>query len=222
MGLKQLLFFGVITGACLLQSCSTSSHAISTQDRTRNQSRSRTTVKHVPSKRANPAPGSSSKRGSASGNNADISVSKRRGSLKSADLESRTRNEIVAYARQFLGVRYQYGGRNPRGFDCSGLTCHVMSAFNLELPPTSSQQAGSGRKISWKNTLPGDLIFFGKGGRVNHVGIVTENHNGKVFVIHSTVSKGVKIDEITTNSYWRPRIMGAANYLSVHNSWSSR
>ncbi len=220
MGFKQLLFLGVISGACLLQSCSTSSHVVSTQDRTRNQSRSRTTVKHNPPKKTNsaPAPG----RRAPSGNNADISDVRKKRNLKGDDLESRTRNEIVAYARQFLGVRYQYGGRNPRGFDCSGLTCHVMSAFNLELPPTSSLQAGSGRKVSWKNTLPGDLIFFGKGGRVNHVAIVTQNQNGKVFVIHSTVSKGVKIDEITNNSYWRPRIMGAANYLSANNSWSSR
>lgn len=221
MGFRKLLFFAVISGVCLLQSCSTGSHAISTQDRTRNQSRSRTTVKHNPPNKTYPAP--STGRRAQSGNNADISDVKKKRNLKSGDdLESRTRNEIVSYARKFLGVRYQYGGRNPRGFDCSGLTCHVMSAFNLELPPTSSLQAVSGRKISWKNTLPGDLIFFGKGGRVNHVAIVTQNHNGKVFVIHSTVSKGVKIDEITNNSYWRPRIMGAANYLSVNKSWSSR
>src|SRR5699024_8600215 len=36
-------------------------------------------------------------------------------------------SEIVAYAKEFLGVPYVYGGASPSGFDCSGFTMYVFN-----------------------------------------------------------------------------------------------
>jgi cell wall-associated NlpC family hydrolase len=121
---------------------------------------------------------------------------------------------IVEYAKSFVGTGYRYGGRDKTGFDCSGFTCHVMNHFGISIPVTSKLQSDQGQKIHWKKAQPGDLIFFGRRGKINHVGIVTQNTGRKIYVVHSTSSSGVKVDEIVNNAYWAPRIFGAASYLN--------
>ncbi|MEM8523688.1 MAG: C40 family peptidase [Bacteroidota bacterium] len=122
------------------------------------------------------------------------------------DRDEKLRTEIIAYAKQHIGVSYKYGGTTPKGFDCSGFTSHVMSEFNIPLNRTSKDQAAQGRKIVVRNAKPGDLIFFSKSGRIFHVSIVASNKNGQLMVIHSTSSRGVVIDNITNSKYWYPKI----------------
>ena len=123
------------------------------------------------------------------------------------------RSAIVSYATSFVGTRYRYGGRDATGFDCSGFTCFVMKKFGLRVPPTSTLQATGGQKIHWKSAQPGDLIFFGDHGKVNHVGIVTQNAGLQFYVVHSTSSSGVRVDEIIGHPYWRSRVLGVVSYL---------
>ncbi|MCI8454591.1 MAG: C40 family peptidase [Lachnospiraceae bacterium] len=81
------------------------------------------------------------------------------------------RQEIVAYAKQFVGGRYVYGGTNPhKGVDCSGFTSYVLSnSAGVSLAHSSSTQATQGRQISMAEARPGDLIFYGNGRHINHV-----------------------------------------------------
>jgi cell wall-associated NlpC family hydrolase len=79
--------------------------------------------------------------------------------------------EIVDTAQQYLGVPYVYGGRSPKGFDCSGLVWYVYRQHGIELPDSSYKQAGHGERIPQDEMMPGDLVFFQSGGRVNHVGL---------------------------------------------------
>jgi len=131
------------------------------------------------------------------------------------DKDEKLRTEIIAYAKQHLGVNYKYGGTTPKGFDCSGFTSHVMSEFNILINRTSKDQASQGKKIPLKNAKPGDLIFFSKGGRIFHVSIVALNKNGQLHVIHSTSSRGVVIDNITNSKYWYPKIHSVRNISQV-------
>lgn len=88
------------------------------------------------------------------------------------------RDSLVALARAQVGSRYRYGGRGPeQGFDCSGLIQYVMSAFNLRLPRTAALQAVIGQPVAQDTTRlrPGDLLTFGKGERVTHIGIYVGN-----------------------------------------------
>jgi cell wall-associated NlpC family hydrolase len=84
------------------------------------------------------------------------------------------RDSLVRMARAQVGRRYVLGGTTPeRGFDCSGLVRYVMAALRLELPRTAASQARAGTSIGRDTAQlrPGDLLTFGKGRRVSHVGI---------------------------------------------------
>ncbi len=76
---------------------------------------------------------------------------------------------VVAYASNFLGVPYVYGGTSPSGFDCSGLVQYVYANFGITLPRTSEEQQNVGTPVSRDGLKPGDLVFFGS--PAYHVGM---------------------------------------------------
>ena len=126
------------------------------------------------------------------------------------------RQDIVALALRQEGNKYQYAGRDPKtGFDCSGLTYYVLDHFGISVSPVSSMQAEEGRKIRVDDVQPGDLIYFKRSpaGKVFHVSMVVENNGEGITVVHS-VSRGVVVENITTSSYWKPKIAGARDVIS--------
>ena len=81
-----------------------------------------------------------------------------------------TRSAVVAYAKQFVGCPYVYGGNSlSGGTDCSGFTRGVYAHFGISIPRTSRSQAGAGRSISVSELQPGDLIFYANGSSIYHV-----------------------------------------------------
>ncbi len=99
------------------------------------------------------------------------------------------RKDIVNFARQYVGAgTHRYGaGKNLNGgpVDCSGFVLAVFRQFGISLPRTSAEQcAAAPRYVSEAEMLPGDLIFYGNGGRVNHVAIYT----GENSIVHATNS----------------------------------
>jgi len=134
-------------------------------------------------------------------------------SSRTTTKSGKLRNSIATYAGRFTGTKYQYGGGTPKGFDCSGLTHYVFDEFNIELPRGSYNQAKIGKRISLNKTKPGDLVFFGKRGKVNHVALVVKNSSAGVEVIHSTSSRGVMKQNISKSTYWKPRILFARDVM---------
>ncbi|PQV51198.1 NlpC/P60 family protein [Jejuia pallidilutea] len=114
--------------------------------------------------------------------------------------------QIIDYSKQFLGVRYKWGGTTKKGMDCSGLIHQSFSAHQIYLPRISRDIAKKGKKIKLKETLKGDLLFFktGKNRRnaINHVGLVVEIKNNAIYFIHATTSKGVIISSLNED-YWK-------------------
>ncbi len=117
-----------------------------------------------------------------------------------SDGVSSIRASVVEYAKNFLGNRYVYGGTSlTNGTDCSGFTMGVFGRFGYGLPRTSGSQATSTTSIKSSEARPGDLFFYGSGGRVNHVAI----YIGGGMIIHaSNPSSGIKI----SNAYYRQPI----------------
>ncbi len=135
---------------------------------------------------------------------------------KKIDKETRLRSEIAAYAHQQIGTRYVYAGKNAQGFDCSGFVFFVMNKYGISVPGSSRSQEKYGKSISLSSAKPGDLIFFrrDKKGNVFHVAIVYSNDENGLQVVHSTSSRGVVLDNLSTNSYWKPKISTARSLVS--------
>jgi peptidoglycan DL-endopeptidase CwlO len=82
-------------------------------------------------------------------------------------------NAVIAYASNFLGVPYVWGGTTPAGFDCSGFVQYVFAHFGISLPRVASAQQMVGTYVSREDLQPGDLVFFGE--PAHHVGIYVGN-----------------------------------------------
>ncbi|MEO7711772.1 MAG: NlpC/P60 family protein [Gemmatimonadaceae bacterium] len=82
---------------------------------------------------------------------------------------------VVSLARTTVGSRYVLGGASlDRGFDCSGLVRHIMTALHVDVPRTSSQQAVIGAPVARDTSAlrPGDVLAFSLANRgVSHVGV---------------------------------------------------
>ena len=112
---------------------------------------------------------------------------------------------LVNSAKNFLGVPYVWGGTTPRGFDCSGLVQYVCRQNGISVPRVAASQRNVGTYVSRANLQPGDLVFFGNGGRITHVGIYVGNGN----MIHAPQTGDVvKISSINS-SYRVARYAGA-------------
>jgi cell wall-associated NlpC family hydrolase len=101
---------------------------------------------------------------------------------------SALRDSLVSRARESVGIKYLLGGNNPLvGLDCSALIRHIVSSFDISLPRTAQEQANMGRAIPKDRSQmrPGDLLTFGSGSRISHVGM----YIGEGRFIHASTSK---------------------------------
>lgn len=112
------------------------------------------------------------------------------------------RQELVGTANKYIGAKYRYGGKDKRGFDCSGLVTKVFVDNKIEIAGNSKMLAKKGRPVTPNNAKKGDLIFFKKQNLVNHVALIVDKSDTALWVIHSTSSKGVIKENIFASKYW--------------------
>ncbi len=127
--------------------------------------------------------------------------------LKYGQGVSDVRVDLVQYAKQFVGNPYVWGGTSlTNGADCSGFTLSIYKKYGVSLPHHAASQAQLGTKVDYNSAQPGDLVFYAKNGRINHVAIYIGNGQ----VIHaSSLKTGIKI------SSWNYRTpAGIRRYLA--------
>lgn len=110
--------------------------------------------------------------------------------------------EIVTYAKQYLGCSYVYGGSGPSNFDCSGFTMYVFKNFGVSLSHSAIAQSKNGTYVAKEDLQPGDLVFFKDYETMNgigHCGIYVGDGN----FIHASSGTGycVKISTLLSGSY---------------------
>ena len=117
--------------------------------------------------------------------------------LKYGQGVSELRVNLVNFSKKFLGNPYVWGGTSlTKGADCSGYVQSVFRNFGISLPRTSREQARCGTAISASEAKPGDLFFYAKYGRINHVAIYI---GGGQVINASSPKTGIKI----SNAYYR-------------------
>lgn len=116
------------------------------------------------------------------------------------------KEEILRLVHAALGTPYIYGGRNPEGFDCSGLVQWAYSQEGVTLPRTARDQSQIGKAIfDIEEMRPGDIVAFRHPRRGYHTGI----YIGEGKFIHSPRKKShVKISSLN-EKYFREIFLGA-------------
>lgn len=119
-------------------------------------------------------------------------------------------DNMLGFAKTFLGTPYLSSGASPTGFDCSGFVSYVLGNFGLDVIHSSYGLAEYGRTVKLSEAKPGDLMFF-KGSnsgssRIGHVAIIYEvNPTEGIKFIHASSSKGITIDRFNGSAYYVPR-----------------
>ena len=127
-------------------------------------------------------------------------------------------DQILDYAKTFIGVPYRLGASGPERFDCSGFTSYVFREFGYNLPHNSVLQFRDSQPVeSFSDLRKGDLVFFGARNsirNIGHVGIVVnvDLDRGMFTFIHASTSNGVEIQR-STSPYFMMRYMGAGRVL---------
>ncbi len=107
---------------------------------------------------------------------------------------SDVRVDLCEYAKQFVGNPYVWGGTSlNNGADCSGFVLSIFAHYGITLPHSAAGQSHYGTEVSASELRPGDLVFYAKGGRINHVAIYIGNGQ----VLHaSSPSTGIRISSM--------------------------
>lgn len=109
-------------------------------------------------------------------------------------------DDIVAFAKQYLGYKYVWGGASPEeGFDCSGFVSYVYKHFGYSLNRVACDQAANGVHVDNSKLKPGDVLcFYTSANYIGHTGIYI---GGGKFIHSANSNTGVIITDLTTGYY---------------------
>lgn len=114
-------------------------------------------------------------------------------------------SSLIRAARAYLGTTYVFGGMTRSGIDCSGLTYLAALHVGVVLPRDAADQSRVGTAIARSQLRPGDLVFFGPGGRssIHHVGIYV----GHGRILHAPhTGSSVRVSPLSSfHDYWGAR-----------------
>lgn len=127
------------------------------------------------------------------------------------EINSITRDELVAYAKTLVGIPYLYASVDPaQGFDCSGFITYVFNHFQIAVPRSSIDFTKVGKAVDVQSAKKGDLILFtgifDSVRIVGHMGIITENTDSLRF-IHSTSGKAYGVTVSSYTEHYKKRFV---------------
>lgn len=109
--------------------------------------------------------------------------------------------KLNEFIKDWLGVRYKFGGSTKRGIDCSQFNKRLyLDVYGINLDNVCSKQWTQTNRIKKEDLIEGDLLFFRS--RISpsgwHCGVYIGN--GK-FVHAANKTEGVKISSLSEPRY---------------------
>ena len=131
-------------------------------------------------------------------------------------------DSVVDFAKTLIGTRYKYGSAiKEQGFDCSGFITYVFNHFKIQVPRISRDFTNAGTSVPIEESKPGDLILFTgtdtTGWIVGHMGIITQNNNGKIQFIHSASGKSIGVIISGMSKYFETRFVKVIRVFADEN-----
>lgn len=118
-------------------------------------------------------------------------------------------DSIIDFGRTLLGKPYRYRGAAPWPMDCSGYMNHIFNNFGYKLPRSSREIASALPEVPRNEVRKGDMLFFrGRNSGnpvVGHVGIVVDVTPDGILMLHSSTSRGIIIENISSVDYYKRR-----------------
>ena len=106
-------------------------------------------------------------------------------------------NNLIEFAKKFIGTPYIFGGTTPNGFDCSGFVQYVYkNALGINISRTTKTQIKDGKEVGRNELQPGDLVFP----TPDHVTLYIGNNQ----VIHAP-KPGDHVKIANLWAFWRAR-----------------
>ncbi len=126
------------------------------------------------------------------------------------------RQKILINAEKYIGKPYR-SKIDKQIFDCSGYVKYLMAGIDKNVTRSSVSQIHDGTRVKeLKNARPGDiLVFKGRNPRNNrpgHVALVHHWSNDTLYFIHSSVTKGICIDNLY-EPYYSNRFIQVRNVI---------
>lgn len=156
----------------------------------------------VSSSSSNETPSSSSSNESSSSSSSDEG-GKLTQQSKSSGSSGGSFGSAIQAGKTQMGTPYVTAGKRPGGFDCSGFISWAFGQAGVSIPSSTAALQNVGKKVSYSNARPGDLIFFNTYKTNGHVGIYLGN--GKFLGAQN--STGVDIASVG-NTYWSSHFAG--------------
>lgn len=115
--------------------------------------------------------------------------------------------QVVDFAKKFLGTPYKWAGTTPAGFDCSGFVYYVFNSLGYKMPRMIEDMNKQGTYVAKANLKPGDIVIFQNtyASGLSHVGIYVGD--GKF--IHSPNSRSVVSYADLNSTYYTNHYYGA-------------
>jgi cell wall-associated NlpC family hydrolase len=133
---------------------------------------------------------------------------------------------LVTRAKQFLGLPYLWAGTSGFGFDCSGFTHELFASFGVTIPRDAAAQFDAAHGAVPPGSIAmtpvptmdqlriGDLVFFrNTGGKIHHVGVVSEIRDGHPIMIHSPRTGTTIREDAIDNGTWAAEFAGGGRYV---------